>query len=85
VKDLRGKVVTVNVWATWCGPCVGEFPNMKTQYEKYKDRGYEMIACSIDSDLDAVVNFQEKNQYPWLVGSQVKSKGVAVILGKLVS
>ncbi|MCL2347580.1 MAG: redoxin domain-containing protein [Planctomycetaceae bacterium] len=74
VKDLRGKVVTVNIWATTCGPCVGEFPNMKTQYEKYKDRGYEMIAYSTDSDLDAVVKFQEKNQYPWLIGSQVKSK-----------
>ena len=74
VKDFRGKVVTINFWATWCGPCIGEFPNMKAQYIKYKDQGYEMIAYSIDDDFDAVMKFQETKQYPWLVGSQLKSK-----------
>lgn len=74
VKDLRGKVVVINMWATWCGPCLREFPNMKAQYEKYKDKGYEMIAYSIDDDLKSVTAFQEKNPYPWLVGSQRKSQ-----------
>ena len=79
VKDLRGKVVAVNIWATYCVPCILEFPNLKTQYEKYKDRGYEMIAYSVDDDLDAVVKFQEKNQYPWLIGSLVKSKEAGLV------
>ncbi|MGL6196390.1 MAG: TlpA family protein disulfide reductase, partial [Thermoguttaceae bacterium] len=70
LKDYHDKIVLVNIWATWCGPCVREFPNMKTQYEKYKDRGFEMVAYSIDTEVDAIKAFQEKNQYPWLVGSQ---------------
>jgi peroxiredoxin len=52
---------------------------MKTQYEKYKEKGYEMIALSTDAEVEKIVEFQKKNDYPWLVGSQVKSKDAGLV------
>jgi len=73
VKDLRGKVVLVNFWATTCGPCRAEFPNMKKLHEKYKPLGYEMIAYSCGDDDETLMAYVEKEQHPWLVGSLLMS------------
>jgi peroxiredoxin len=62
---MKGKVVLVDFWATWCGPCVKELPNVKAAYEKHHDKGFEVIGISLDqekSDLDA---FVKKNAMPW--------------------
>ena len=74
VQDLRGKIVLVNFWATTCGPCLAEFPNMKKLYEKYKPLGYEMIAYSCGDDDETLKAFVEKEQHPWLVGSLLMSR-----------
>lgn len=49
LSDFKGKVVLLDFWGTWCGPCVGEIPNLVKVYEKYKEKGFEII--SISSDL----------------------------------
>jgi peroxiredoxin len=48
MKDLRGKLVLVNFWATWCVPCQWEMPLMDTLYRTYKDRGFVILAISLD-------------------------------------
>ncbi|MGN6726093.1 MAG: redoxin family protein [Tepidisphaeraceae bacterium] len=70
MKDLKGKVVVIDFWATWCGPCVAEMPNMKKLYAQYKDKGVEFIGVSLDQPeaaggLAALKDFCAKQQITW--------------------
>ncbi|MBI3586999.1 MAG: TlpA family protein disulfide reductase [Ignavibacteriales bacterium] len=67
LNKLKGKVVIVNFWATWCGPCVREIPDFVELYKQYKDKGLEIVGISIDQGGWAVVQpFIKKHgiQYP---------------------
>ena len=64
-KSLAGKVVLVDFWATWCGPCVAEIPNVLEQYEKYHDKGFEVIGISLDQDRQALEKFVAEQKVPW--------------------
>lgn len=61
LSSMRGKVVFMNVWATWCGPCKREIPDFIEAYEQYKDKGLEVIGISVDEiSPSKVLQFTEK-------------------------
>lgn len=62
---LKGKVVLIDFWATWCPPCVAELPNVKKAYQKYHDKGFEIIGISLDEKKAALQSFIDKNQVTW--------------------
>jgi thiol-disulfide isomerase/thioredoxin len=70
IKGLKGKVVVIDFWATWCGPCVGEMPKMKKIYAEYHDKGVEFIGVSLDQPkeqggLDKLKAFVKKEEIAW--------------------
>ena len=52
LSDLKGKVVLLNFWATWCAPCIKEMPLLVRTYERYKDNGFEVLAVSVDDKTE---------------------------------
>lgn len=65
LSDLRGKVVLLDFWASWCGPCRRENPSVVRAYEKYKDRGFEVFSVSLDSDASRWKKAIEQDQLTW--------------------
>lgn len=66
IESLKGKVVLVDFWATWCGPCRGEFPNMREQYALYHDKGFEIVGISLDEDRESLEEFLKEEKLPWM-------------------
>jgi len=82
LQDKKGKVVLVNLWATWCGPCINEMPHLNEMQEQFKDKGFEIIGLDIDEeskeDIDAFAAKQKLNYQLGWSGNVVKNEFVKV-------
>jgi len=66
LKELRGKVVLIDFWASWCGPCRQESPNVVAAYKRFKNKGFEIFSVSLDKGKEAWVNAIREDGLNWL-------------------
>lgn len=72
LSDLKGKIVLVDFWASWCGPCRSANKGLVKLYSKYKDKGFEIFSVSLDDNLSAWERAVKKDKITW---QQVNDRG----------
>lgn len=65
ISNYKGKIVLVDFWATWCGPCVGELPNVLAAYKKHHGEGFEIVGISLDKDREKLTSFMKEKGMTW--------------------
>lgn len=75
-KDFRGKYLIIDFWASWCGPCRQEIPHLKEVYKKYKDKGLDILAVSIDAKADQWKKAMDEEKMGWPQVNAPQSKEV---------
>jgi len=83
LRDLRGRVVLLNFWATWCVPCIEEIPSLQKLYESYADRGFVIIGAAVQSETDDVKKFVARYRmtYPIALGDDALQKAFPGLTG----
>lgn len=71
LSSFRGKVVLIDFWASWCGPCRKENPNVVKVYQKYKDKGFEIFGVSLDKEKGAWLQAIAADKLTWKHGSEL--------------
>jgi cytochrome c biogenesis protein CcmG/thiol:disulfide interchange protein DsbE len=87
LADYRGKVILLNVWATWCGPCQAEIPELVEAFNKYKDQGVVVLGVSLDDTAETLRAYAPKKQmnYPILLMRDEFDDAYGPILGVPIS
>lgn len=67
LSGLKGKVVLIDFWATWCKPCVKGIPHLKKFYEEFKGKGFEIVGISLDSKKEDLDEYMAKEKLPWKI------------------
>jgi len=67
LSELRGQVIALNFWASWCGTCIQQFPLMNAYHQKNKDRGFTLLSINIDEDLLTATRFVQKRNFDYSV------------------
>ncbi len=75
LHDLKGKYVLVDFWASWCGPCRGENPNVVAAFNKYKDKGFTVFGVSFDQNKDKWMQAIAADKLAWTQVSDLKGWG----------
>ena len=79
LSSLRGKIILVDFWASWCGPCRFENPNVVRLHQKYKDKGFDVLSVSLDQDKKAWLRAIEADGMEWNHVSDLKKWESSVV------